>query len=169
MKLKKILIGVLVVALLAVFAVWMLASPKLDHIEDTNGADDYSLETITDKDIAEQALGTKGSVSKREIRLGNISNGIEYSSKKFTGVHRVYTATIIEGSDIHVNLVDFQVKEGNFAFAIVYDGEVVGKLVPDEFASAEFIMENVENTAELEFFIAGESANFKFTTPTEFD
>ena len=158
-KIKNILISVLIVILLAVFAVWMLASPKIDHIEDTNGADNYSLQTITEQ-------GTKGSVSKRETRLGNISNGIKYSSKKFTGVYRLYTATILEGSDIYVSLAGYEIKEGNFAFYVVFDGEIIGKIEPDDYATTEFLLENVEKTASLEYFIAGESASFEFITPT---
>jgi len=168
-KIKNILWIVFAIVLVAGAAIWMFADPQLKHIEDTNGADNYSLQTITEQDVARQKLGTKGSVNKREIRIGNISSGIRYSSKKFTGVHRLSTATIIKGSDIYVHLVDFEIKEGNFAFYVVFDGEVVGKLEPDDFATAEFLLENVENTAPLDLFIAGESAEFKFITPTEFD
>ena len=52
-KTKNILIGIAVVAFLAVFAVWMLASPKPDHIEDTNGDDNYAPQTNTQQDVVE--------------------------------------------------------------------------------------------------------------------
>ena len=165
-KIKNILWIVFAVALVVVGAIWLFAGTQLEHIEDTNGADNYSLQTITEQDVVEHNMGTKGSVNKRETRFGNISNGIKYSSKKFTGVHRLYTATIIEGSDIYVSLAGFEIREGNFACYIVFDGEVVGKIEPDDFATAEFIIENVEKTASLEYFIAGESASFEFIAPT---
>ena len=165
-KIKNILWIVFAVVLVVVGAIWMFADPQLKHIEDTIGAGDYSLQTITEQDVVEHNMGTKGSVNKRETRFGNISNGIKYSSKKFTGVHRLYTATIIEGSDIYVSLAGFEIREGNFAFYIVFDGKVVGKIEPDDFAAAEFIIENVEKTASLEYFIAGESASFEFIAPT---
>jgi len=168
-KIKNILWVVFAVALVVVAAIWMLADPQLEHIEDTNGADNYSLQTITEQDVVEQKMGTKGSVSKRETRIGNLSNGIRYSSKKFTGVYRLYTATIMEGSDIYVSLAGYEIKKGNFAFYVIFDGDVVGKIEPDDFATAEFIMENVEKTAPLEYFIAGESASFEFITPTAWE
>lgn len=166
-KIKNILIGILVVIFLVVFAVWMLASPKIDHIEDTNGADNYSLQTITEQDVIEQKMGTKGTVSESENHLGNISSGIKYSSKKFTGVYCLHTTTLFKGSDIYVSLAEFGIKEGNFAFYIVFDGEVVGKIEPNDAATSEFILENVEKTGSLEYVIAGESASFEFTTPSD--
>ena len=168
-KIKNILWVVFAVVLVVVAAIWMFADPKLEHIADTNGADNYSLQTITEQDVVEQKMGTKGSVSKSEVRLGNISNGIKYSSQKFTGVYRLYTTTIIEGSDIYVDLAGFEIKAGNFAFYVVFDGEVVGKIEPDDFATAEFTLKNVEKTASLEYFIAGESASFEFIAPTGWD
>lgn len=168
-KIKNILWIVFAVVLVIGAAIWMFAGPQLEHIEDTNGTGDYSLQTITEQDVVEQRLGTKGSVSKRETRIGNLSNGIRYSSKKFTGVYRLYTATIMEGSDIYVSLAGYEIKEGNFAFYVVFDGDVVGKIEPDDFATAEFTLENVEKTAPLEYFIAGESASFEFITPTAWE
>jgi len=168
-KVKNILIGVVVVIFLVVFAVWMLTSPRPEHIEDTNGADNYSLQTITEQDVVEQQMGSRGSINKNESQLGNISSGTKYSSKKFTGVNRLYTATIFKGSDIYVSLSSFEVKEGNFAFYIVFDGEVVGKLEPSDDVVSEFTLENVEKTGDLEYIIAGESANFSFVTFDEFE
>ena len=168
-KIKNILWIVFAVVLVGVGVIWMFAGPQLEHIEDTNGSGDYSLQTITEQDVVEQRLGTKGSVSKSELKIGNISSGVKYSSKKFTGVYRLYTATLFKGSDIYVDLAGFEIKEGNFAFYVVFDGEVVGKIEPDDFATTEFTLKNVEKTASLEYFIAGESASFEFIAPTGWD
>jgi len=168
-KTKNILFGVLVVIFLAVFAIWMFAGPRVEHIEDTNGADNYSLQTITEQDVIGQKMGTKGSISKSETHLGNISSGIKYSSKKFTGVYRLHATTLFKGSDIYVSLAEFEIKEGNFAFYVVFDGKVIGKIEPSDAATSEFTLKNVEKTGGLEYVIAGESANFEFITPTEFN
>ena len=168
-KIKNILWIVFAVALVVVGAIWLFAGTQLEHIEDTNGADNYSLQTITARDVTEQKMGMKGAVSKSETRFGNLSNGIKYSSKKFTGVYQLYTATLFKGSDIYVSLAEFEIKQGNFAFYVVFDGEVVGKIEPDDFATAEFTLKNVEKTASLEYFIAGESASFEFIAPTGWD
>lgn len=97
-----------------------------------------------------------------------VSSGTKYSSQKFTGVYRLHTSTIFKGSDIYINLAEFNVKEGNFAFYVVFDGEIVGQVEPKEGGMAEFILKNVEKTGSLEYIIAGESANFSFIAPTEF-
>ena len=168
-KLKNILWGVFSVVLVVVCAIWFISDPPPEHIEDTNGADNYSLQTITEQDVVEQKMGSRGTISKNETHFGNISSGIKYSAKKFTGVNRLHTSIIFKGSDIYVSLSSFEVKEGNFAFYIVFDGEVVGKLEPSDDIVAEFILENVEKTGDLEYIIAGESANFSFVTFDEFE
>lgn len=172
-KTKNILWGVFAAVLLVVFAVWMIANPGPEHIEDTNGADNYSLQIITDYDVIEQSMGSRGAVSKTELHYEfsglKISDGTKYSSKKFTGVYCLYTATLFKGSDIYVSLAEFEIKEGNFAFFIVFDGEIVGKIVPDDYATAEFTLKNVRKTGTVEYIIAGESASFSFVAPTELD
>jgi len=167
-KTKNILWIIFAVAIVVVCAVWFLTDPHPDHIEDTNGADNYSLQTITEHDVVEQKMGSKGSVNKNETHLGSISSGIKYSSKKFTGVYRLHTSIIFKDSDIYVSLSSFEVKEGNFAFYIVFDGEVVGKLEPTDDIVAEFTMK-VDKTGDLEYIIAGESASFSFVTFDKFE
>jgi len=51
----------------------------------------------------------------------------------------------------------------------VFDGEVVGKLEPSDDIVAEFTLENVDKTGDLEYIIAGESASFSFVTFDEFE
>lgn len=169
-KIKNILGIVFAVVLVIVAAVWMFLNPGPDHIEDTNGADNYSLQTITEQDVVEQKMGTKGTVSEKESHYDfagwTVSSGTKYSSKKFTGVYLLYNTTLIKGSDIYVSLAEFEIKEGNFTFYIVFDGEIVGQVEPGEAALAEFRLDNVEKTGSLEYVIAGESANFTFIAPT---
>lgn len=172
-KLKKTLLGIFAVVFIVVFAVWMFLTPRPEHIKDTNGADNYALQTINKGDVVKMKMGTRGSISQRETQYNfddiSISGGIKYSSKKFTGVYCLYTATIFKGSDIYVMLPEFKIKEGNFAFYIVYDGEVVGQVEPNEFGIAEFTLNDVKKTADLSYVIAGESANFSFVTATDYN
>ena len=72
-------------------------------------------------------------------------------------------------TNIHLYIGEFEIKEGNFAFYIVFDGEVVGQITPGETAFSEFKLENVEKTGALEYVIAGESASFTFIAPSEFE
>lgn len=65
-KIKKFFWGAFAIVFVLAFAVWMVISPRPDHIEDTNGADNYSLQTITDRDVAENKMGSRGVVSESE-------------------------------------------------------------------------------------------------------
>ena len=170
-KTKKILLIIFAVVFVAVIAVWMLANPAPKHIEDTNGEENYSLQEISERDVVSLKMGSRGGVSKEETHFNvadfDVSEGIEYSSRKFTGVQSLYAATIFKGSDIYVYLSDFKVKSGNFAFYVVLDGKIVGEVSPDEFGTAEFKLDNIDKTATVEYIIAGESASFQFTAPLD--
>lgn len=170
-KMKNKLWGVFAAALIVVFIAWMFLNPGPEHIEDTNGAENYSLQQITEKDVVSRKMGTRGSISESEIHWNfgglDVSGGRKYSCDKFTGVHSLYTATIFKGSDIYVSLGDFQINSGNFAFYIVFDGRIVGEIVPGDSDFSEFLLENVGKTGTLEYIIAGESADFRFTAPNE--
>ncbi len=161
---KKTLITICCMAICLMLALTGCSIP--DHIEDTNGADNYALQTITEQDVVELKMGTRGSISESELQMNvaglSFSNGRKYSSSKFTGVYQIYAATIFKGSDIYVQLSQFEIREGNFAFYIVFDGEIVGQLTPSEVGVSEFTLENVEKTGSLEYIIAGESASFEF-------
>ena len=86
-KAKKVLTIVLVTIFIIVFAVWMMASPRPDHIADTNGEDNYALQSITKFDVAKQDMGARGAISESAASYDftglNISDGVKYSSKKF--------------------------------------------------------------------------------------
>lgn len=170
-NIKKILFLVVVFVLVAAGVVWMILNPGPEHIEDTNGADNYSLQQITEQDVIENKMGTRGGIATTEMHwnfgLISVSDGIKYSCRKFTGVYLLNTCTIFKGSDIHVYVADFKVNSGNFAFYVVLDGEIVGEVKSNEDGVAEFIMEDIEKTGTLEYFIAGESADFSFICPVE--
>ena len=172
-KTKNILWIVFAIAIVAVCLVMFILNPGPEHIEDTNGKDNYNLQIITEQDVVKQEMGARGTVRERETHLDiagwSVSDGIRYSSDKFTGVYMLYNTTLFKGSDIHVTLAEYEIKEGNFAFYIVFDGEVVGKIMPSDGAYSEFLLENVEKTGTLEYVIAGESASFEFVAPVDFE
>ena len=167
---KKTVGLVAVILFIIVFAVWFIMKPAPEHIEDTNGPDDYSLQTITHQDVIELKMGSRGGPSTRESKWNiagfDISEGIQYCADKFTGVYLLHTSTVFKGSDIYVYISDFEVNSGNFAFYVVFDDEIVGEIKPNEPGLTEFLLENIDKTASLEYIIAGESASFSFTAPT---
>lgn len=153
-KAKKILFGILAVAVLAVGGYAFLTS-DLEHIEDTNGPEDYSLTVITDENIINQDVGALN-VKKS---TGLLNDGITFSSKKFTGVYRVLVTNYILPSDFHMDLAGFYVNSGNFKMAVVNNGQIIAVVEPDIFA--ECYLDDLTGTLEL--IIAGESADFEFT------
>ena len=170
-KTKKTLGSILIILVLIGAGIWMVLNPGPEHIEDTNGPDNYALQQITEADVVAMKMGCRGGVSTSETHWNfenfSVSSGIKYSCKKFTGVYRLYTATIFKGSDIFISLGDYQVNSGNFAFYVVFDGEIIGQVDYNEFGIAEFRLENIEKTGTVEYILAGESANFRFVAPTD--
>ena len=83
---KKVLAGVGAVILIAVAVVWFMHS-GIDHIEDTNGAEDITLQQITDENIIKDNVGAVGGPKiSREVLTGDT---VEFSAKKFTGVYEI--------------------------------------------------------------------------------
>ena len=170
---KKILLIACAIVLVVVIVGWSILNPGPEHIEDTNGAENYSLQQITPKDVAEHKMGARGGpgTSETHWEFGKleVSSGMKYSSRKFTGVYLLYSATIFKGSDIYLYLPNFSVKSGNFAFYVLLDGEIIGEAKPDEYGCAELLIENIDKTGKVEYVIAGESANFEFVAPDEWE
>lgn len=151
---KKILciIGAIVVIVAAVIA---FVGNDLEHIEDTNGADNYSLQKITDEDIINLNLGTKGSFNER---TGFVSETVEYSADKFTGVMELYDEYVIANQlDITVNHA--QVTSGNFRIVLLVNDEIVHDFTLNELTQT-YTLENVSGYVSLR--VAGESAAFMF-------
>lgn len=172
-KMKKNLTMALGAVVVLVCAVWFLMNPGPEHIEDTNGPDNYTLQRITEADVVALKMGSRGSLSTSETHWDfgalSVSSGVEYSCKKFTGVLLLDSCTIFKGSDIHVLLPEYRVKGGNFAFYVVFDGQVIGKVEDDGFGNGEFLKENIDKTGSLQYIIAGESANFSFIAPDDWE
>ena len=166
-RIRKFFGGLIAMAVIIMAVVMVIKNPAPEHIEDTNGADNCALQQITEEDVAALQMGSRGWLGEKEKKLNlgivSFSDGVEYSCKKFSGVRVMYTCTVFKGSDVELYLTDFKVRGGNFAFYVLFEGEVVGQVVPDEFGYAEFLLENVDKTGTLEYVIAGESADFEFT------
>ena len=152
---KKILTIGLVVVFLIVFAVMMLNGPKVEHIEDTNGPDIYTLHTITDANIIERNIGGKGLT----IVTNNLTNTTEYKSDKFTGVEEIYGVNI-KGNRMDITLTNIQVRSGNFKAVVVYNDEIVHEFKNNEMMET-FTLQRPDGYVAIR--IAGESADFYLT------
>jgi len=137
------------------FCGYSFLTGDLEHIEDTNGPDNYALATITDENIIKQDIGSLN--LKKSSRL--LSKGITFSSDKFSGVYRIFHTNLFFDSGFLMNVIDFEVKSGNFRMVLVNDGRIVAEVEPDMMATCQ--LDDLNGSFEL--IIAGESAEFEFS------
>ena len=157
--LKNILWKVFAVVMVVVGVVWFLLDGA-EPIEDTNGADNFALQVITDQNIIEQDMGMVGGIKLHKDIIGS---GITFSSEGFTGVYEVLYDNYVLPSDFHLELTNLTVTGGNFSAVIVHGDKIVEEL---EFNSEDnlfidYRLENVTGTVKL--VLAGESAAFSFS------
>lgn len=157
LNLTSILIALGVIVFLVVFLFMMLTS-DLEPIPDTNGPDNYQLQTITDQDIIRGEMGALNPISIHEDLIGD---GLTFSSKNFTGVYEVLYDHLLGSSDFVLSLSSLTVTEGNFRMVVVHDGRIVAEFEPNaEDPFIDYYLENVSGTVSLR--IAGESASYSF-------
>lgn len=152
-KTKKILFGILAVVIIAISAVWFLTD-NTQHIEDTNGADNYKLQTITDYNIINRDIGA---LNVKESK-SSITGTTTYSSDKFTGVYEIYGENIV-GNRFDISINHAEVSSGNFKMALVHNDEIVHEFKLNELMQ-DHTLENPDGYVALR--IAGESADFMF-------
>ena len=151
---KKLLGLVWLVVFIGVFCLLMLNDKKIEHIEDTNGADNYSLQVITDENIELMDFGAKGFGST----TNNVTNRTVYSSKNYSGVTEVEGYTSV-GNSYTAYVNKFELKAGNAKLVLVVDDKIVHEFEPNE-SLQEYTVEGVKG-AYISIRLAGESANFK--------
>lgn len=158
---KKTLILIVAVVFAIVGGV-MLFLNRAEHIEDMNGADDFSLHTITEENIIKLDYGAVGGPT---ISWGSSwDTTVEFSAKKYTGVTEIFYDNVIGKTDFYVNLASFEVTGGNFRMVVVCNDEIVATLEPG--TNVEYCLKDA--TGYISLRIAGESASFNFTM-SEYD
>lgn len=158
---KKNLLSILVSVLIVVMAIGLMGC-SLEHIEDTNGAEDYSLTTITDQQIIDGNMGTLNMKKK----TGAFSGMVEFYSDQFTGVYEIVYDDYIYVSEVLLQLYDFTVTAGNFKMCVIHEDQIVAVLEPGDLV--EYRLEDVSGMVRL--VIAGESAAFHFEmTESDYD
>ena len=144
--------------LLLALAMLMSLSACGTKYEDTNGPDNYRLQTITDSDIVNLATGASG-LSYKEQNFGGFLSSSEYSSKNFNGVEQLYLTNFIFPSDVFVYIGHLDVSAGNFRLVVINEDEIIFDIPLDTF-NEEFYFENL--TGSFSIHVAGESAAFSF-------
>ena len=126
--------------------------------EDTNGEDNFALQTITDENIINRDIGASG-LTYTEEDLGDFLHSSEYSSKNFNGVEQLYLTNFIAPSDIHVYIGHMNVESGNFKLVVINEEEIIHEFDLDTFGET-FCFEDL--TGAFSIHVAGESAAFDF-------
>ena len=153
-KIKNLLALPIVIIFVVIVAV-MLGNDDFEHIEDTNGADVYTLQTITDENIINMDIGSKGMWEK----TNSVTNLKTYSSEKFSGVYEVYNTNFM-GKTFQVEVDNFKLNSGNMKYVLLVNGEIVHEFKPNE-PNQIYKIEATEGNISLR--IAGESADFEIT------
>ena len=145
-----IIVAVVVIA----FCAYSFLTSDLEHIEDTNGPDNYALAVITDEDIVKQEMGALNVGLSKDV----FASGVTCSSSKFTGVYRVFQTNFLFNSDFRMDLLNFHVNSGNFRMCLVNNGKIIAEVEPG--MTSEVLLHDLNGSFEL--VIAGESADFTF-------
>ena len=160
-----------VLPIILVIALGFLFMPKMEHIEDVNGPEDFSLATLTEEDILADSLTCKGGPNKSVGRLylpngWTVSSGVELSSKQYSGVTDILWANYILPSDFHLMIEHFSVTEGNLRLMVINEGEIIADVEPGD--SINLLLNDLTGYTTLR--IAGESAAYTIImTETEYD
>jgi len=128
-----------------------------EEYEDTNGEDDFTLQTITDEDIINLSTGSSG-LTYKESNLGMLKSA-EYSATNHNGVDQIYLTNFISKSDVEVYIGHLNVKKGNFKLAIINNDEIIKEIPLDAF-NETYRFEDLTGTFSVH--VAGESAAFEF-------
>ena len=128
-----------------------------EEYEDTNGPDNFELQTITDENIIHLETGASG-LTYKESSIGGFSSS-EYSAKNFNGVEQLYLTNFIGKSDLRIYIGNMNVESGNFKLAVINNDKIIKEIPLDAFGE-EFWFEDLEGSFSVH--VAGESAKFDF-------
>ena len=145
-------------SLILVICVCFMCTGCGTEYEDTNGADNFTLQTITDDEIINLSTGASG-LTYTESDLGSFLHSSEYSAKNFNGVEQIYLTNFIGKSDIQVYIGHMTVESGNFKLVVINNSKIIHEFNLDTF-NETFYFEDLKG--DFAIHVAGESAKFDF-------
>jgi len=153
---KNLLWKLLAAGVVVVCGIWFLLGGGIkEHIEDTNGPDNYTLQTITDQNIRKLDTGSMGSGKS----FSSLTNTTTYHSGKFSGVEVIHQSDIW-ATGLTVQVYDYHVEAGNFRLVLLLDDEIVHEFVPNGEPIQTCTLGKIDGLLSLR--IAGESADYSF-------
>jgi len=154
---KKAIWGLVFAAVLLLsFGLWFFFD-RTGHIEDSNGAEDISLASISEQQILERKIGPKGLESDAEFP----GTMVKFYSEKYSGIYEVMYTTVLFTPGFSIDIYDFEVNSGNFRMVLINEDRIVAEVLPGEHTS--LVLEDALGPVSL--VIAGESADFSFRIP----
>lgn len=153
--------GWAVIPIVIVLIIGFFFLPKMDHIDDTNGPDDFTLVTLTEEDIFASALSCTGGPNTATGRITlpggwELSKGVKLYADKFSGVADILWADYILPSDFSLDLDHFSVESGNFRMMVINNGQIIAEIEPGD--DIRLLIEDITGPTYVR--IAGESAAF---------
>lgn len=153
--------GWAVLPIILIVIAGFLFFPKMDHIADANGPDDFTLATLTEADLLAKSLtctgGPNSAVGHFSLPGGwELSGGVKLYSDKFSGVTDILWADYILPSDFTLHLDHFSVEGGNFRMMVVNNGKIIADIQPGD--NMDILIEDLTGYTTVR--IAGESAAF---------
>ena len=129
---------------------FLLTGCGVSHIEDTNGLDNYNLQTLTEDDLLKT---TSSYVARNYISISK-GNEIKCGSQKFSGIK---TLEVINIKDDCIFTFESNVSSGNFLIAIVNNDGIEGYVSANEYKTFRFS----SDFGNCKLKVAGESAEFE--------
>lgn len=167
-RIKKFLGILFAIAMVTAAVVMVVKQPRIDHIEDTNGRDNYALQQLTEEDVLGDGPAYRGMLGYKEagVKVGifKLGGGVQYFTRKLSGVATLFSTEVREGEFVYMTLNNLKVRKGNLVFYVILNDEIVGEITPDQRGALEFSMDHVPSDGVLKYVVACESASFKLTT-----
>lgn len=142
----KLISHLIIIICLSIF----ITGCSYGQIEDTNGDEDFSIETISDEKI-KKGPNTRFVIKSKRTNKNNIST---VKIEKFSGIYLLKT-TKVSNQTLTFN-IDSTVEKGNFRIVIVKDKEIIKDFLIN--CSDSHTIDNAVGNYLLK--IVGESAKF---------
>ncbi len=128
-----------------------------ETFEDRNGAENTSLNTITNEDILAKSITSSG-LEYTETNFMGITT-FEYHDNNFNGVEEVFYVDYFLPSHVEVSVNYIELESGNFRMYVINEGKILKEIENGVFAES-YIFEDI--TGEFYIRVAGESAKVEF-------
>jgi len=148
------LFAALLLIIVSIFLLWQNNQP---HIPDLNGAEDYSLATLTDTELLSSDIDSTwltsvtGKTHENQFRTGTL-----ISSRKFSGIYELFHTNYTVPTDFQMNVRGFNVREGNFKLYVINNGKIIAVIEPEIYRKCTL----PAVTGDISVRIAAESADF---------